>query len=218
MEPRRCATHGLMASEDGRCVICRRGETPDENRTSSDLPVVILVAVVGVAAVGVLGYGLTMRIRGLVQAEPPPVAVVPPKPEPQPAAVPTAPGTLRTDADRKDFPSFLEDSSKPVADQVGPPSDELLEKEKRKIPITMYARDNCRLCDNARIWLKQSGYRLKELDIQRSPTDRVLLESINPSGSVPTFDVDGKVLVGYDRQVIDDVLSEMAEKRLKPKP
>jgi hypothetical protein len=35
---------------------------------------------------------------------------------------------------------------------------------------------------------------------------------VNPSGTVPTFDVAGRVLVGYDVNILDDAIEEKALK------
>jgi hypothetical protein len=60
--------------------------------------------------------------------------------------------------------------------------------------------------------MKARRYTLRELDVEASATDKVLLQSVNPSGTVPTFDVAGRVLVGYDVNILDDAIEEKALK------
>jgi glutaredoxin len=79
----------------------------------------------------------------------------------------------------------------------------------------MYARPNCGLCDSARTFLSSRRYKLQELDVEASPTDKVVLHSLNPAGTMPTFVVDGKTIVGYDKRVLDDAIAAAASRKLK---
>lgn len=215
MEARRCATHGLVLGEDGRCVICRRGETPTTAKTSSDLPVVIIVVVMAVLTIGGLGYAATKRLSGLVSSKDPPVEPVgPPADSTGPEVV--APAPTPTPRRRDDFPSIS--TGEPTAtEEAAEPTPEEMEAAKRTVPITMYARSNCSLCDSARTFLKTRRYSLKELDVEASATDKVVLESLNPAGTMPTFVVDGRTIVGYDRTVLDEAIAKAATKRMKKK-
>jgi glutaredoxin len=211
MEARRCATHGLVVDENGRCVICKRGEVATQAKTSSDLPVVILLVVMAVLTVGALGYWATRKISGLVATSepPPPTEPAPPADNTQAAATPDpAPRPKRSD----DFPSIS--TSEPTA-TVTPEelSDEEVERLKRGVKVTMYARSNCSLCDQARTFLRSRRYQLTELDVEASPTDKVVLESLNPAGTMPTFVVDGKTIVGYDRTVLDEAIEKAAMRK-----
>ncbi|MBK8942754.1 MAG: hypothetical protein IPM79_35450 [Polyangiaceae bacterium] len=61
--------------------------------------------------------------------------------------------------------------------------------------------------------MKSRGIPLKEVDVDASATDKVLLESINAAGSVPTFDVAGKVLVGYEPNVLLSAIDKAATRK-----
>jgi hypothetical protein len=50
-----------------------------------------------------------------------------------------------------------------------------------------------------------------------SETDLVLLKSLNPTGSVPTFDIAGQVQVGYDRDALAAAVEAEAKKKLSTK-
>ena len=213
MEARRCATHGLILGEDGRCVICRRGETPTTPTTSSDLPVVIIVVVMGVLTIAGLGYAATKRLSGLVSSKEPPTEPVGPPAAPETAEV-AAPAPTPTPRRRDDFPSIS--TSRPTAvAQPAELSEEEIEAAKRAVPITMYARSNCSLCDSARAFLKSRRYALKELDVEASATDKIELQSLNPAGTMPTFVVDGKTVIGYDRTVLNEAIEKAAMRRVK---
>ena len=60
--------------------------------------------------------------------------------------------------------------------------------------------------------MKARGYQLRELNVESSPTDTVLLKSVNPAGTVPTFDVSGRILVGYDATILDQAIANAAKK------
>jgi glutaredoxin len=216
MEARRCATHGLVLGEDGRCVICRRGEIPTTAKTSSDLPVVIIVVVMGVLTIGGLGYAATKRLSGLVSSKDPPVEPVTAPPADTENATIAAPVPTPTPRRRDDFPSIS--TSKPTAgEEPLEPSEEEIEALKRGVPVTMYARPDCSLCDSARTFMRTRRYSLKEFDVEASPTDKVVLKSLNPAGTMPTFVVDGRTIVGYDRTVLDEAIEKAATKRLNKK-
>jgi len=217
MEARRCATHGLVVASDGRCIICKRGEMASVAKTSSDLPVVIIVVVMGVITLGALGYAATKRLSNLVGKD---------DPGPDPAAVATTPAPpdagaaspepAPTPRRRDDFPSIS--SSKPEAPvEAADLTDEQIEALKRGVPVTMYARSNCGLCDSARTFLKGRRYTLTEYDVEKSATDKVVLESLNPQGTMPTFVVDGKTIVGYDRATLDGAIEAAALRRASKK-
>ena len=216
MEARRCATHGLVVGSDGRCIICKRGELATVAKTSSDLPVVVIVALMGVITIGALGYAATKRLSGLVGnsdvvSEPSPVAV---------GSIPTAgavdPQPAPTPRRNDDFPSIS--SSKPeVPVEATDLTDEQIEELKRSVPVTMYARSSCGLCDSARTFLKGRRYPLTEFDVEKSATDKVVLESLNPQGTMPTFVVDGKTIVGYDRTTLDSAIEAAALRKAKKK-
>jgi glutaredoxin len=210
MEARRCATHGLVVDENGRCVICKRGEVATQAKTSSDLPVVILLVVMAVLTVGALGYWATRKLSGLAATSEPPPLPPPTAESTQGEAAPPVPAPRPKRAD--DFPSIS--TSEPTA-TVAPEemSDEELERLKRGVKVTMYARSNCSLCDQARTFLRSRRYPLTELDVEASPTDKVVLESLNPAGTMPTFVVDGKTIIGYDRSVLDEAIQKAAMRR-----
>jgi glutaredoxin len=201
----------LIVGPDGKCVICRRGEEVVEAKTSSDWPVVVFSLVMGVAVVGGLGYFLTRKIQRLVANSGQPELVQPVAEATQAPEAPR-PATRRTPPIQRDTEPAPIATITPVATLPNP---EELEAAKRTVKITFYSGKACPLCDRAREFLTMKSYAFIELDVDQSETDKVLLKSINPGGGVPTFDVEGKVLVGYDRQLLDKEVEKIALKRLK---
>jgi glutaredoxin len=211
MEPRRCGVHGLVVGDDGRCVICRRGEEVVEAKTSSDWPVVVFVVVLSALVLGGAGLWLFERLERMDAAGTQAVAEVvvadeatstptpPPKPTPK----------------RRPAPAAVE-SAPPPPDPAEVEKEEKakLEAAMKQVPIVMYRRQRCSQCDRAKLQIQKNGWLLEELDVGSSETDLVLLKSVNPSGSVPTFDVAGRILVAYERDALVAAVEAEAKKKL----
>ena len=213
MEPRRCGVHGLVVGADDRCVVCRRGDPVVGAATrSQEWPLVIALSFFAALLVFSGGYWLTRKLATMNAPPqlPTAVALPPPTAEPEPES-PIATPIRRADPSR---PQPGDEAQRPPDRPKELTVDEL-ERLKRGVKITMYMTGPCTLCSTARTFLKNKRYRLTELDIDASPTDKVLLESVNPAGTVPTFDVEGKVLIGYDRQSLDKAIEDVARARAK---
>jgi glutaredoxin len=219
MEARQCTEHGLIAGADGRCVICRRGETPEVKQTSGDLPVVGML--VGVGALLALGVVVTV-LRERPGSDPVATTnqeVLNPEARGGDGSTPADPAATQPGAGtpskprRSNLDEELPTSPAPSA-SASEGSQELTPEQiralRRKVPIKMFVRKDCSLCDRARLWIRQQGMPLTELDVDASPTDKVLLQSINPEASVPTFELGGKVLIGYERIVLEQTVDEIA--------
>ena len=68
----------------------------------------------------------------------------------------------------------------------------------RRVPIEVYTADWCGSCQRAKAWMHQHDVAFTEVDIDRRAGAREQLRALNPQGSIPTFDVAGTVLVGFD--------------------
>ncbi len=213
MEPRRCGVHGLVVGADGRCVICRRGE-PElaAPKTSGELPIVLGLVFAAVLATVSGAYWLTKKITARVN-KPAVLAESQPAP-PEPSEEPVEPVKKATPFPKT--PGEVATASPVSTSAAEPPSPEQLEAYKRRVKVTMYMKKACQLCDYARGFLQSREYSLRELDVEASPTDMALLESANPQKTVPTFDVDGRVLVGYEVNALNAAIEKAARKRMKP--
>lgn len=215
MEPRRCAVHGLIAGEDGRCVICRRGEPEEQTpNTSAEWPLVVTLAVVAGLFVSAGGYWLHKKTTQGSTVDVPIAAVPPETPKVAPPVVDT-PNPFAHEKKPWD-PEPLTAEPPPTAAPEGPDPAQI-EQKKRQVRVTMFMTPACSLCNTARLYFKSRQYSLKELDIQASPTDKVLLGSKNPAGTVPTFDVEGMILVGYDPGSLDAAIEAKAKAKLAAK-
>ena len=74
-------------------------------------------------------------------------------------------------------------------------------------PVAMYMTEWCPVCRQARKWLDERGYDFVEHDVERDPRAAVFFVAVNPRGSVPTFDVGGQILIGFDPERLGDAIA-----------
>lgn len=100
----------------------------------------------------------------------------------------------------------------------------LTEGARQAVPVAMYMTEWCPVCRHARDWLEEGGYPFVEHDIERDPQAAVFFVAVNPRGSVPTFDVGGRIVVGFDPDQLRAAIAEAAEdddgtmKAMAPRP
>jgi glutaredoxin 3 len=120
---------------------------------------------------------------------------------PAPAAAPTT-GAPAMPADR---------------DRAGPEDRDrrdALAAEMRRVEIVMYTTQWCPHCQEARAWMFARGVSFTERDVEADPEARKVQRVLNPSGGVPTIDIDGAVLVGFSAGQAERALRHAAERRL----
>lgn len=67
-----------------------------------------------------------------------------------------------------------------------------------EITIEMYSATWCAACARAKRWLGERGIQYEEVDVDRRAGALEQLRMLNPRTSLPTFDVEGDVLVGFE--------------------
>ncbi len=66
------------------------------------------------------------------------------------------------------------------------------------VSIEMYSATWCSACANARRWLGQQGITYHEIDVDTRADAMGQLAVLNPRRTLPTFDIDGDVVIGFD--------------------
>jgi glutaredoxin len=66
------------------------------------------------------------------------------------------------------------------------------------VTVTMYSTRWCKYCKAARGYMQDSQIPFVERDIEQDPSAAAESRRLNPRGSVPTLEVGGRVLVGFD--------------------
>lgn len=103
----------------------------------------------------------------------------------------------------------------PEAPIVAPPSGGsvgTLAEASRRVPIELYSATWCSACATAHRWLDANGIRYEEIDVDRRPGARDQLAALNPRRTLPTFDIDGDVLVGFDPDRLGSAITTAASR------
>lgn len=76
------------------------------------------------------------------------------------------------------------------------------------VPITIYSADWCAFCHAAKDYLDKKGITYVEKNIETDPANAQ--ESVDKSGQtgIPVIDIDGQIIIGFDRPKIDAILKE----------
>ncbi len=217
----RCPTHDLALGPDGECLLCRRTTPPAFGRGRS----IVVFSVVGVAlaAAAIGGHLLFTSHRPApaieVRPEPTRVAILapprPPAPRERRARTPGAsPWAKAAQAAR---PSTT-DPSPPSAPEptVAPPPTEAPElvAARRRVSIDMYSTSWCGACAQARAYLSEHHVRFTDHDVDRSERDSDHLHELNPRGTIPTFEIDDQVLVGFGASSFESAVDRAAASRV----
>jgi len=82
------------------------------------------------------------------------------------------------------------------------------------VDITVYYTSWCPACRSARGYLSERGIRFVEHDVEHDSRAKLRQKSLNPRGSVPTIDIEGQVLVGFNPTKIERAIDHAARRRL----
>lgn len=72
--------------------------------------------------------------------------------------------------------------------------------------VTVYSADWCGFCRMAKRYFDQLGVEFTERNVESDPSAAV--EAVEKSGQrgIPVIDIDGKIIIGFDRPAIDEAL------------
>lgn len=69
--------------------------------------------------------------------------------------------------------------------------------------VTIYTTPNCHYCQKAKDYFTKLGVSWIARDVTKSPKDAQEMMAKTGSMSVPVIVIDGKVILGFDKQKID---------------
>lgn len=74
--------------------------------------------------------------------------------------------------------------------------------------ITVYSADWCAFCHAAKSYFDKIGVKYVEKNVEEKR--EYMQESVEKSGQtgIPVIDIDGKIIVGFDRARIDTILKD----------
>jgi mycoredoxin len=85
---------------------------------------------------------------------------------------------------------------------------------RRHVAITLYATSWCGPCRRASAYMSAAGLSFREYDIEQDEVAKAAQRRLNPRGSVPTIDVDGEVMIGWDSRRFEAMLDAAAQNRV----
>jgi glutaredoxin 3 len=91
---------------------------------------------------------------------------------------------------------------------------EQLRAAMRRVPVTLYATNWCKHCERARAFMRANSIPFVEHDVEASESAKRAQKALNPAGGVPTIDVDGHVLVGFNEAKAIQALVAAAQRRM----
>jgi glutaredoxin len=84
-----------------------------------------------------------------------------------------------------------------------------------RVPIKLYSATWCGYCKKASAYMRQAGIAFDEYDIDHDSGAKEAVQRLNPRGSVPTIDVAGEVLVGWNPTRFEDTVARAARTRAR---
>ncbi|MBU3195785.1 glutaredoxin domain-containing protein [Clostridium algidicarnis] len=77
--------------------------------------------------------------------------------------------------------------------------------------ITVYSTETCPWCIKVKEYLRENNVSFNEKDINLDRNAAIEMMGKSGQGGVPVLDIDGKIIVGFDKENIDKVLSLSSE-------
>ena len=73
--------------------------------------------------------------------------------------------------------------------------------------IKVYTTNSCPWCVKAKNYLKAKGFEYEEVNVQTDLEGRKEMLSKSNQMGVPVLDINGSIIVGFDKPAIDEALS-----------
>jgi glutaredoxin len=86
------------------------------------------------------------------------------------------------------------------------------------VRVVVYTTSWCSVCKRAKQWLSAQGIPYEERDVEASRENAREMRALNPRGGVPTFDLDGQVLIGFSEQTFAIALRRAEDQRSSHAP
>jgi glutaredoxin len=81
------------------------------------------------------------------------------------------------------------------------------------VAVTMYSAPWCFICDRAREFLLARDVALTDINIERDRAGQKRLHEINPTLSLPTFEIEGRTRIGFNPWQLQDEIRDAARQR-----
>jgi glutaredoxin len=197
-------------------------DSPQSRRLSIRIPPAALLLPLAAAALYLLATRLPASHSGSERpVEPAAVRAEIAAPEQEPAAAErvAAAGTAATGAEIS-APAGPELSSAELvrsrerAQRAAAKAQQLSDARDR-VKVTLYYADRCQHCSEAQAYFVAHAIHAQARDIDKDPRARARYHELNPRGSLPTIEVEGQVLPGFDAPRLERALDRAARARIR---
>lgn len=72
--------------------------------------------------------------------------------------------------------------------------------------VKIYSTSWCPSCVKAKKYLNMKGIEFQEINVADKHEDRNEVQEVSGQRTVPVLDINGKVIVGFDKKAIDEAL------------
>jgi len=73
--------------------------------------------------------------------------------------------------------------------------------------IVVYSTPDCQYCGMAKSYLLSKGLKFVDYNVDKDKEKAKEMMMISGQGGVPVIDINHRIIIGFDRQLIDDALS-----------
>ncbi|MEW6722250.1 MAG: glutaredoxin domain-containing protein [Candidatus Micrarchaeota archaeon] len=73
--------------------------------------------------------------------------------------------------------------------------------------VLIFVTSSCPFCTSAKEYLSVKGVSFAEADVEKDARAARELSRINPKSTVPTMVINGRLVIGFDRGLIDNALA-----------
>ncbi len=79
--------------------------------------------------------------------------------------------------------------------------------ERKKQPrVIVFSTPSCKFCNAAKRYFREKGVRFRDVDVSRDPAAARDMQRRSGQMGVPVIDIGGRIIVGFDRPKIDQLL------------
>lgn len=72
--------------------------------------------------------------------------------------------------------------------------------------IKIYSVDWCPSCVKVKSYLDKKGFKYEVINVADAKEERAIVEKVSGQRSVPVVDINGNIIIGYDKIKIDKAL------------
>jgi glutaredoxin len=90
-----------------------------------------------------------------------------------------------------------------------------LSDARARAKVVLYQTERCPHCSEAHAYFVAHGVHAEERDIDKDARARARYRKLNPRGSLPTIEVDGQVLAGFDPERLERALDRAGRARIR---